>query len=284
MKSSTQAWVRRITAAGVVVLAATAAQAQQGGYSVVAGTQSGPSTIGVVPSAAGETRTRTRTMATQRLDDGRVHRPEEYGGITPGMPNLAPGFRRLARLRNVAVPVVAWPGFQMLPGGSRVFVAMTRPGAVTESRSNLQRVFHITGARVALSNNRRPLITESVATPLRRAFRRTSRGGVDLVLQLRAETEARTSQDAGPQGLSFLYVDFPPFAPPDALQLELPNGRTQSIAIGRSGVTNAVLPRPRSVRPNGPGLEVAEPPLGVDNERPPMPQIGRAVRRSNTGE
>ncbi len=282
MKSTTQAWVRRMAVAGMVALGAPAAQAQSGGYSVVGGTPGSPQTIGVVPSTAGE-RVRSRTVATQRLDDGRVHRPEEYGGITPGMPNLAPGFRRLAAMRSVNAPVVAWPGFQVTPTGSRVFVAMTRSAAVTESRSALQRVYHIPGGRIGVSNNRRPLITEAFPTPLRRALLRASRGGVDLVLQLRSDVEGRLSQEPGPQGLQFVYVDFPPYAPPAEAEVALPNGRTATVLLNAPGVMG---PAPRSVTPGGPGVAVTEVPLGTDTERPPamQPSIGRAVRHSNGTE
>jgi len=262
-----RAWVRRLLAVGVVALGATAAQAQQqGGYTVVGGTTNGNS-IGVVPQAGDEPR--ARSMGTRRFIDGRdVHRPEEYGGVTPGLRSVAPGFRRMARLGRTRVPVAAWPGFQMQPGGSRVFVAMTQPAVVTETRTAGQRVVRIAGGRIALSNNRRPLITEAFGTPLNRAYLRQVRGGIELVLDVRAEVDHRTSQEVGPQGLHFLYVDFPPFAAPETMRLHLPNGRMQQIEVGAPVTTNAVVPREPAVRLDGPGVVVQQP-LGSDNERPP---------------
>ena len=264
MRYSMRQWLLGLAAAGVVAFGATAAQAQQGGYTVVGGTPNGTSSIGVVPSANNEPV--ARTMGTRRLDSGRAHRPEEYGGVTPGVRTLPPGFRRLARLGTTRVPVVAWPGFQMVPGGSRLFVAMTRPAVVTESRTPLQRVFHIAGGRIALSNNRRPLITEAFDTPMVRATLRNVRGGVDLVVQMRAEVEHRMSQEVGPQGLNFVFVDFPPFQAPDTLRLRLPSGAMQEIEVGAPITTNAVVPREPAPRLTGPGVVIRP---GMDNERPP---------------
>lgn len=266
--NSTQAWVLRVATVGMIALGATAAQAQQGGggYTVVGGTPNGTSNIAVVP-AAEEGGRRTRTMNTQRFDGSRAHRPEEYGGVTPGLRSLPPGFRRMARLGTTTVPVVAWPGFQMVPNGSRVFVAMTRPAVVTETRSPLMRVFHIAGGRIALSNNRRPLITEAFDTPMARAFLRPVRGGIDLVVQMRVEAEHHMSQEVGPQGLNFVYVDFPPFSAPETLRLHLPHGVVQQVEVGAPVTTNAVVPREREVRQlSEPGV-VIQP--GSDNERPP---------------
>jgi hypothetical protein len=172
----------------------------------------------------------------------------------------------MARLGTTTVPVVAWPGFQMVPGGSRVFVAMTRPAVITESRGPLLRTFHITGGRVALSNNRRHLITEAFDTPMGRAFLRPVRGGVDLVVQMRAEVEHRMSQEVGPQGLNFVYVDFPPFQAPDTVRLHLPNGAIQQIEVGAPITTNAVVPREPGPRLTGPGVVISP---SVENERPP---------------
>ena len=264
MTYSMRHWMLGLAAAGVVALGAQAAQAQQGGYTVVGGTPNNTSTIGVVPSATNEPM--DRTLGTRRIDSGRSHRPEEYGGVTPGVRSLPPGFRRMARLGTTRVPVVAWPGFQMVPGGSRVFVAMTRPAVVTETSAPLQRIFHIAGGRIALSNNRRPLITEAFDTPMGRASLRPVRGGVDLVVAMRAEVEHRMSQEVGPQGLNFVYVDFPPFQAPETLRLRLPNGAIQQIEVGAPVTTNAVVPREPSPRLTGPGV-VIQP--DVENERPP---------------
>jgi hypothetical protein len=258
------AWLLGLAAAGVVALGSPAAQAQQGGYTVVGGTPNGTSQIAVVPSATNEPA--ARTLGTRRIDGSRAHRPEEYGGVTPGVRSLPPGFRRMARLGTTRFPVVAWPGFQMQPGGSRVFIAMTRPAVVTETRTPLQRVFHIAGGRVALSNNRRPLITEAFDTPAARAFLRPVRGGVDLVVNVRAEVEHRMSQEVGAQGLNFVYVDFPPFQAPETLRLRLPNGAIQQIEVGAPVTTNAVVPREREPTLTGPGVVITP---GVENERPP---------------
>jgi hypothetical protein len=99
-----------------------------------------------------------------------------------------------------------------------------------------------------------------------RAILRPVRGGVDLVVTMRAEVEHRMSQEVGPQGLNFVYVDFPPFQAPETMRLRLPNGAIQQIEVGAPVTTNAVVPREPDARLTGPGV-VIQP--GVENERPP---------------
>ena len=247
-----------VVAAGL--WAAAGAAFAQGGYSVVNnGANNNPTAIGVVPSAMNQDGPASRTLgSTRRLAvNSAPRRPEEYGGVTPGAPRLAPGLARMARLRRGAGSVVTWPGFQMTPSGSRVFVAMAGTPAVTvTSPSPLVRVYHMVGARIVLSNNRRPLITESFATPLRRAYLRAVRGGVDLVLELRAPVEPNTSTDAGPHGLQFFYVDLPQYQGAEIVRLQLPNGQVV-VTPDPNPPVSPVAPVPAPLGP------------GVDNERPP---------------
>lgn len=249
-------WASVAVAAGL--WAASGVASAQGGYSVVNnGPNNNPGAIGVVPSAMNQEGPSSRTLgSTRRLAvNAAPRRPEDYGGVTPGAPHLAPGLARMARLRRGNGAVVAWPGFQMTPTGSRVFVAMAGTPAVTvTSPSPLVRVYHMVGARIVLSNNRRPLITESFATPLRRAYLRAVRGGVDLVLELRAPVEPNTSTDVGPHGLQFFYVDLPSFQSPELVRLQLPNGQVV-VTPDANPPVSPIPPQPL--------------PPGVDNERPP---------------
>jgi len=188
------------------------------------------------------------------------------------MPALHRGLRRMLGVqRNSPTPVVAWPGFQMVPGGSRLFLATTRPLTVLESTPRpMERVLHLDRARVVRSNHRRPLETVAFETPLVRAILRPSRGGLDLVMTLRAETALRTTQEPGNDGLSFLFVDFPAFALPEVARIQMPNGQTVVVEGGNRPLSNAppsAAPPPGMATPvsGGPGVV-------LDGERPPQVQ------------
>lgn len=223
--------------------------------------------IGVMPSAAPEAR-----ITRRDVPDGRVRRPEEYGGLSPGMPALHRGLRRMLGLqRNSPSPVVAWPGFQMVPGGSRLFLAMTRPVTVLESTPRpMERVLHLDRARILRTNHRRPLETVAFDTPLVRAVLRPSRGGLDLVMQLRADAALRTSQEAGNDGMHFLYVDFPPYTLSEVARIQMPNGQTVIVGADRAPLSNApptAAPPPGMATPVSTGQGPA-----VDTETPPPVQ------------
>lgn len=237
-------------------LAFSGAALAQGGYSVMHQNPApANTTIPVVPSALGQNPADSRTPSHLAVVTG-PRRPEEYGGLTPGAAHMAPGLARLARHRRDGNPIVAWPGFQMTPTGSRVFVAMTTsPVVSTSNPAALVQVFHLAHARIFLSNNRRPLITESFATPLRRASLRPSRGGVDLVLELRAPIQPSTHTETGPHGLQFLYIDLPPYQSPELVRLQLPNGQTVVTPDHNLPASNAAPTQPSTP--------------GVDTERPP---------------
>ena len=160
-----------------------------------------------------------------------------------------------------------WPGFQVVPGGSRVFLAVTAQPVITEaSRSPRQRVYHIERGRILLSNNRRPLITEAFNTPLARAWLRPAGRGVDLVLELRADAEPTIAQEAGPQGFQFVYVNLPPWQAPEIARVILPNGAAVSVTAD---------PRATPVPGGAPGAPAVTPVVApargpmIDNERPP---------------
>lgn len=251
----------------------------QGGYTVVGSPPSTPTagTAAVIPTSGtqpGPTPdnpllattttpyggTATVTPVGGRLAPG-VHRPEEYGGLTPGGGRLPPGLRRLRRIRSPRnIPVVAWPGFQMVPGGSRIFLASTSQPTITTTRPSPRvLVYRLERARIALFNNRRPLLTESFETPATRSFLRTVRGAVELVIELRADVEPRVSQEDGPPGLHFLYVDLPPWTG-EVPRLFLPGGA--QVPLARPGTPVVAAPV------SGPAVVPIA--VGGDSERPPI--------------
>lgn len=246
------------------------------GYSVVGPTGGAPpptatntnnpnGAIAVMPTASNQGAVQPSAGA-QGLTRGR--RPEEYAGLAPGMPRLSPGLTRMLGLRRGARnPVVAWPGFQMVPGGSRLFLATTQPVTVTEStpRSGV-RVIHLAHAIALRSNTRRPLETAAFETPLAQAVLRSGRDGLDLVMTLRAEVAPRVSQEAGGAGLSMLYVDFPAYTLPNEIaRIHAPNGST--VVVQGNGAPGGRA-APSNAAPPPQATPVSQPPM-LDNERPP---------------
>jgi hypothetical protein len=248
-----------------LTLSTTAASAQ--GYTVMGPNSQGAQGTPVIGSAQDRTPTTTVVGAGSSVQLNREpRRPEDYGGVSPGRPSIPPGLRRAQRAGAV-VPVVAWPGFQVVPGGSRVFLAVTAQPVITEaSRSPRQRVYHIERGRILLSNNRRPLVTEAFNTPLARAWLRPAGRGVDLVLELRADADPTIAQEAGPQGFQVVYVNLPPWQAPEIARVILPNGAAVSVTAD---------PRATPVPGGAPGAPAVTPVVApargpmIDNERPP---------------
>lgn len=247
---------RTILWAATLLLTSSVASAQ-GGYTVNAGNSpvapANPpqGAIAVMPSQQGGPGSRVVSAEGVRAP----RRPEEYGGVAPGSAQVPPGMRRLARARNAGI-VVAWPGFQMVPGGSRVFIVSTAGAAMQEvSRAGLQRTYFFPRARLFLSNNGRPLETVAFETPVVRARLRAVRGGVNLIVDLRADVAPRLGSEPAANGLMFHYLDFAPFAVGEVARIRLPNG--MEISATPQG---AVIPPP----PPGGAVQ--------DNERPPPVQ------------
>lgn len=263
------------------VTATTAAMAQ-GGYTVM--TSNPPPQAPVVVASPSSTPTPAPTLTApgappapgtvEQITPSRgpaprvvaapvmARRPEEYGGITPGMPSVPPGLRRARRPGGATR--VAWPGFQMVPGGSRLFVVLTSPQPVGEAtRNGRTRVFRIPAASILLSNNRRALITEAFPTPVARAFLRPARGGTDLVVELRADVEPTITQETSSQGFHFVFLNFPTFAAPELGRLQLPSGAVLTVQAPPSQVVAPVAPSPQ--------VQIGTPQgrPGSDAERPP---------------
>jgi hypothetical protein len=131
-----------------------------------------------------------------------------YEGVTPGAGNNLP---RVAELKNKPGTWVTWPGFITGAGGaSQIFVQTT----VSVNYEIIERKRTITiklkDAEVFLSNNRNPLVTTHINTPLRRAYLKKKRGEVSLVMELKQKSTFEIRQTHDNDGYHYLFVDFPP--------------------------------------------------------------------------
>ncbi len=185
--------------------------------SVTIGTTGGTTTPGVSEYAGG---------ATDRRGSGirpsvSLRDPGEYGGITPGTAHGVPRWWMRAVRRNARSggrAVIAWPGFQVTPQGSRIFLAVSSPPQITPNHRPGRLVYRVRNAVVPIYNNRRALETGAFDTPVTRAFLRTVGRDVDLVIETRTQSEPQMTQSGasgtGETAMQFVYFDFPPFTAP----------------------------------------------------------------------
>ncbi|WP_437681178.1 hypothetical protein [Sorangium sp. So ce131] len=118
-----------------------------------------------------------------------------------------------AQLAADGRPLATFPGFRMLPtGGSRIFVQVHGGKVdVAESKAAGRLVYRMKGTG-AIQTNRFPLVTAFFATPVTRVQLVDRGDDLDVVIDLRAETDAAYRVIETDQG-SVLQVDFPAAVP-----------------------------------------------------------------------
>jgi hypothetical protein len=154
----------------------------------------------------------------------------------------------------------------MTERGSRLFLAVSAVPRMTPVSSPGRLVYRLERASVPIRNNRRALETAAFATPISRAYLLPRRGSVDLVIELRAgaTTQPTPSQQPGPDGVSFVMLEFPPYQ----VSLEEPTrgGATEPQRASTRPDSNA------SIRPSQPSqgeTQAGARVTGQDDERPP---------------
>lgn len=199
----------------------------------------------------------------------------EYAGVTPGGNELAV-LRRWARGRRNR-PAVAWPGFQMTQQGSRVFLAVTHSPTFSPVNEPGRLIFRVENAVIPLSNNRRALETVAFNTPVTRAFLRTHGRDTELVIELRASLLPTVSQQSGPEGVTFIMLDFPQWTLP-AEQTAQSAPRTAAMPNNNNNngsASNAAA----SIRPAANESSATTAPTGVDTERPGQVRVQKSSQK-----
>ena len=144
----------------------------------------------------------------------------------------------------------------MTPTGSRVFVATTRPVSVSGPVHTPGRwTFTLSPAYIPLANNLRPLVTSAFETPVDRAYVRRHGSNAELVIETTSDAQPQLQQQndaAG--GLSYLFLDFPRWNPPDhrpRMMREGPAGRQQGVRLspGQEGTGPAATVPPDDEQP-----------------------------------
>ncbi len=176
---------------------------------------------------------------------------QAYQGVTPGTPNPPPRIRG----RRGRRPVVTWPGFQISPQGTRIFVQTSQPVAVQGTAGPSRLVYRLPGFVISTRNNRNPLVTAHFNTPVTSAYLRRVGRDVELVIVLRAQVEPMVSNAPGENGLQFVFFEFPsgdwlPAGPPPVA--EPPRTRLRSSISVSPSSGESPEPSQGSEHPVGP--------------------------------
>jgi len=176
--------------------------------------------------------------------------PQAYQGVTPST-GSPPAERRVRRARS---RLLTWPGFEARPNGASRFFVQLSQTVEWQTRAAEGR-FEVTlqGTRTHLRNSRRPLETRFFNTPVTRAkVERRGRHDLALVFELRAQATPRIYTQPGPNGYTFLFIEFPEGNwLPEALMPPAPEPEADP------------APPPRARQPLDPSIE------RMDDERPP---------------
>jgi hypothetical protein len=143
----------------------------------------------------------------------------EYPGVDPEKKTgIAPLIEKAKKSKKT---VVTWPGFQMVYGGSRVFVQLLK-GTKVDSVNGPSRVskppFKVSQPSlvyvfpkkvVLIKNNLNPLITRSFNTPVNVVRMKRKKGSVYMILEMRTQEEpVREELMKTEDGYYFFFVEF----------------------------------------------------------------------------
>lgn len=129
---------------------------------------------------------------------------ERYPGVSGGSPVSPPAPRRIGTALTIT-----WLGFSVLPDGRSQFFAQCNRVCSAEIRSTTSRIeLLFRGARLHLSNSRRPLDTRFFPTPVIQARLEPRGRDVVLVMDLRAAALPELSiSEVG--GQHYVHATFP---------------------------------------------------------------------------
>lgn len=163
-----------------------------------------------VPAAWGQSKGNdkaAKVKKTKNTADAAVGRAADYyQGVT-----LHGGDPPEFKPPPVGIKYVTWPGFQVTPAGSEIFLQISGP--VIPVRKDRGRKIFITldKTRVPFKNNLRSVITKHFNTPVSRFRLRKLRGDkLRLEIKLRYKTTARHLTRSKGQ-YTYLIVSFPPY-------------------------------------------------------------------------
>jgi hypothetical protein len=155
---------------------------------------------------------------------------EKYIGVMPGA-----NARNPLPSPKKGVPMLIWSGFQMNEQGSRVFFQTSAPvefevreGPTGKGKATGKTLsVFLKNCRIHLKNNSRRLDTRFFATPVLGVSAKQNRKDVELRIALKELSNPAPRTEAGPDGTTFLVLEFPigqPAADRSAVESKGDNG------------------------------------------------------------
>ena len=169
------------------------------------------STLSIPNPAITQTQEQWRATENSESQKPPPQSNDEYRGVTPGRGNTLP---KVTDLNNRPGIWVTWPGFSMLPdGASHLFLQTTSSLSYKIKQAGNTYIIELGKASVYLGNNRNPLVTTHFNTPLKRAYFKTKRKRLSLILEMKSEVQPELSQTTQQDGYNYLFIKFPPWTP-----------------------------------------------------------------------
>lgn len=170
--------------------------------------------LGATYTAIAFTQTKEQWRATEKSTASQSDSPQhrDYSGVSPGQGNTLP---RVAELNKKPGVWITWPGFHMLPDGtSQLFLQTTSSLTYSLKQSGNTFIIELGKVSVYLGNNRNPLVTTYFNTPLKRAYLKTKKKKLSLVLEMKNGVQPELLQRSHQDGYSYLFVKFPAWTNP----------------------------------------------------------------------
>lgn len=171
--------------------------------------------LGGTYSAIASAQTKEQWRATEKGTSSQSNSPQDsnqYSGVIPGQGNNLP---RVAELNQKSGVWVTWPGFSMLPDGtSQLFLQTTSSLTYTTKKSGNIFIINLGKVSVYLGNNRNPLVTTHFKTPLKRAYFKTKKKKLSLILEMKNDVQPELLQQSQQDGYNYLLVKFPAWTNP----------------------------------------------------------------------
>ena len=136
---------------------------------------------------------------------GLTNHAEGYEGVKPGAPKLPD---HIKRIKKTDTPTVVWSGFQQRDAGSRFFLLSTSSLDYSEHPGQRQFELHFQNTKAKLSNTLRRIDTSHFSTPVKEAKIMRAKKTLIARYSLKEDASARVYTEPGPDGFSFLFIEF----------------------------------------------------------------------------
>ncbi len=150
------------------------------------------------------------------------HKEGDYGGVSPTGPARPPEAAPAKPKKLPARGTLSWIGFEAKDGGAQVFLQSVAPFQVSQRVDGASLVVTTDLTRFG-ANTWRHVDTRFFDNPLAKVVARKAKKGksrgLEVVVTFKNPKDAREAavrSDAGPDGMHYAYLTFPPGTEPEA--------------------------------------------------------------------